>query len=215
MTALLFLGSERSTSINVALDEPSATLRIHSEGTTGIIMSSTGRTFHRRDLDLRETIRSKISEDLHPTFIEKARESSALFKDNKALMYVYRNPGCSLDLRDATSWNPEIRSTEAGTLIVGDRPKDTSYVTVKIGRTWANEAPLLLSMPDSLSIEDLQIRPDSGSGLSIVAGNAQFEIDGPSQDGQGVNVDVEIKTPRGIQHIPVVQNGRCAYGRNH
>ena len=30
MTALLFLGSERSTSINVALDEPSATLRIHS-----------------------------------------------------------------------------------------------------------------------------------------------------------------------------------------
>jgi hypothetical protein len=77
-------------------------------------------------------------------------------------MYVYMNPGCSLVLRDATSWNPEIRSTEAGTLIVGDRPKDTSYVTVKRGGTRDNEAPLLLSMPDSLSIEDLQIRPYSG-----------------------------------------------------
>jgi hypothetical protein len=162
MTGLLFLGSERNTFIHVALDEPSTTLSIHSEEKPGIIKSSAGRTFNRRDLDLRETIRSEIYEDLHPTFIETGKESSPLFKNNKALISVYLNPGGSLELRDDTSWNPEIRSTGAGTFIVGDRPKDTSYVTVKIGRTRDNEAPLLLSMPDSLSIEDLQIRPYSG-----------------------------------------------------
>ena len=213
MTGLLFLGSEQNIFINVALDEPSTALSIHSEEKPRIIKSSAGRTFDRRDLDLRETIRSEISEDLHPTFIKKRREPSALlpsalFKNNRALMYVYMNPGCSLDLRDATSWNPEMRSTEAGTFIVGDHPKDTSYVKLKMGRTRANEAPLLLSMPDSLSIENLQIRSDSGSALSIVAGKAQFEINRPSQDGQGDTVDVEIKTPRGTQHIPVVRTGR-------
>jgi hypothetical protein len=201
--------------IHVALDEPSTTLSIHSEGKTGAIKSSSGLTFDRRDLDLKETIQSEIAEDFRPSFTDKGRESSALFKNSKVRISVYMNPGCALDIRDATSWSPEIRARGAGTFIVGELPKDASYVKVEVASTLANEAPLLLSMPASLSIDDLQITPGSGTGLIIVAGNAKFEINGPSEDGRGDNVDVEIKTPRGVQHIPVVRNGRCVYGRNN
>lgn len=200
--------STRKHSVLIAIDEPHAAIRIKAHESGGSIEASNGAHFERKEIDLKAAARSEIEGKFTPTFIAQSSTPLLPLKGDRHEISVKMNPGGILDLSGcANGTSTKITTEGSGIFVVGESDPQRGRVPVTVKGTLKGEAPLLIALPEKLSLSDITIGSISSSEWRLTAGNADFTIERSSTEGVLTNVDIELQTPRGPLLVAIIRDG--------
>jgi hypothetical protein len=195
--------------VSVAIDDPSTILALKPTEGGVRVEAHDKRTFQKQILDVEASARSEIANSFSPTLCGAGSVGDVILKGETIFFSFWTNPGCGIDIRELVqSVTRELTLRGSGRVYVGEVSPQSPLVKVKIEETLKGQAPLVIVVPTGLSVGDIKLSYSSGTDFSLSIGNATFEQLGFRSDGRGHDVDVEVKTPRGVQRIAIVRDGR-------
>ena len=196
--------------VRVAVDEPSTTLALKKQPQGFVLEGKNEGAFRKEVLDVRETARTEVDDAFRPVMIDQGSVANIILPGEKLALSVWMNPGAALDIQEASGGMPtEITLHGSGIVYVGSPSEGVTPLKVQVAETMEGAAPLLVSLPEGLSLKDIRHTQSSGTHFALSVGNATFERLGDRVNGRGQDLDADIVTPRGVQRIPLVRDGVC------
>lgn len=207
-----FLGTgEHYQLVSIGINEANTRIRIKASKDGVALASCDGASFESEILDIAATAGSQLDGKFTPSFSAGPTHAEIPITAKNVKFTTMMNPGGILDLtdngRDTTETSFDVTLEGSGIILVGEQSSLASPIPVEVVGTMQGEAPLLISLPDRLTLNELTMTSASISEFSLAAGNAKFTIRKKDFDGYATNVDVELNTPRGRQVIAIIRDG--------
>lgn len=196
--------------VRVAIDEPSTSISL-KRGADGMrIEGPASSSFDKAVLDVKETARSEVVNTFKPTLLQHDAVNDVRLPAKKVVLSLRMNPGCAFDMREVFGASTlEVTLRGSGVVRIGREVPGESSVRVKVEgeETMKGGSPLVISAPEGISLEDIRCSAESESNYTVGIGNVTFEQLGFRREGRGHDVDVAIRTSRGVERLPIVRNG--------